>query len=109
MSRQHTYEQIAGSWDLWNEFVNADGNMSRGEFDDLDDDAKIAMQREAFGEDEARANLLEAVELSQGYYGWSWKLRDEDDGYNGKHREREQAENEAIDYIQRRRRDLLPA
>jgi hypothetical protein len=49
MSQQHTYAEIANDWTLWNEFVNTDAAMDRGEFDSLTTEQKVTLQVEAFG------------------------------------------------------------
>ena len=45
-----TYDEIAHNWNLWIEYVDPDGDMTRDEFDAMTTEQKIALQVEAFGE-----------------------------------------------------------
>lgn len=44
-----TYAEIANNWNLWIDYVDPDGNMTREEFDAMTTEQKIALQIEAFG------------------------------------------------------------
>ena len=49
MNIKITYAEIANNWNLWIEYVDQDGTMTREEFDAMTADQKIALQVEAFG------------------------------------------------------------
>ncbi len=51
MSQQHTYAEIARDWDLWCQYVDPDGVMTREEFDAMSPDMKISLQVQSFGPD----------------------------------------------------------
>jgi hypothetical protein len=51
MSNKYTYEQIAGSFQLWSEYFDTDATMTEAEFDALSTDEKVKLQAEAFGEE----------------------------------------------------------
>ncbi len=46
---QYTYQQIANSFNLWQEYVDPSATMTEDEFDALTEDEKIQMQVESFG------------------------------------------------------------
>jgi len=52
MNTNYTYEQIAQNYDLWLEFVDTDGNMSRETFDSTPAETLIAMMVDMFGEEQ---------------------------------------------------------
>jgi len=45
----YTYEQIAQNYDLWLEFVDTDGNMSRETFDATPVNELVAIMIDMFG------------------------------------------------------------
>jgi hypothetical protein len=51
MSQQYTYEQIAENFRLWQEFVDANAEMTEEEFDAMTTEEKVRIQVEAFGEE----------------------------------------------------------
>lgn len=50
-----TYEQTAQDWNLWIQYVDPNGEMSREEFDAASIEEKIALQVTAFGPDPSEA------------------------------------------------------
>lgn len=56
--KQATYTEIATDWALWTEYVDADGTMTREEFDALTIEQKVALQVEAFGAELKRFILI---------------------------------------------------
>lgn len=49
---QHTNNEIATSHALWVEYVNADGTITRAEFDAMSTEQKLALVEAAFGSDQ---------------------------------------------------------
>lgn len=49
MNTNYTYEEIANDYDLWLEFVDTDGNMSRETFDATHVSELVAMMTDMFG------------------------------------------------------------
>lgn len=49
MSQSNTYAEIANDYALWAEFVDTDGAMTEAEFVAMTEEAKIALQVDAFG------------------------------------------------------------
>jgi hypothetical protein len=49
MSRKHTYAEIANSFELWQEYADPQGVMSREEFDAMSHGLRVFAQVEAFG------------------------------------------------------------
>lgn len=47
----YTYEQIANSFQLWNEYFNVTAAMSADEFDSLTIQQRIQMLTDAFGKE----------------------------------------------------------
>ena len=50
-----TYQQIAESFRLWQEYADRDGTMTEAEFDALTVEQRIEILTQAFGADEPRA------------------------------------------------------
>ena len=48
----HTNTEIATSYALWVEYVDADGTTTRGEFDAMTVEQKLALIEAAFGADQ---------------------------------------------------------
>lgn len=44
-------ERIANSWDLWCEYMDTNGEMTREEFDNLTESERLAQIVNCFGED----------------------------------------------------------
>lgn len=51
MSANHTYEQIAEQYSLWIEYVDPNAEMTEEEFNAMSTEEKVALQVEAFGEE----------------------------------------------------------
>ena len=49
MERHYTREQIAADWNLWREYVDPDGTMTREEFDAMTLEQAMKIQEECFG------------------------------------------------------------
>ena len=49
MNTNYTYEQIANDYNLWTEFVDVDGNMSRETFDSTPVNELVAIMIDMFG------------------------------------------------------------
>ena len=49
MSREHTYNEIASNYSLWQQYVDTGAEMSREEFDAMSIEQRVAIQVEAFG------------------------------------------------------------
>lgn len=52
---KHSYNEIANSLNLWNEYFNTGAAMTDDEFHALDVDARVALLVEAFGPESADA------------------------------------------------------
>jgi hypothetical protein len=52
MSRSYNYERIANDFNLWQEFVDVSGLWSEKQFNEADEQEKIALIADCFGEDE---------------------------------------------------------
>jgi hypothetical protein len=50
--QKKTNREIAKSWDLWQEYINPDGTMTRDEFDAMSVDERVDFIVDCFGEDE---------------------------------------------------------
>jgi hypothetical protein len=74
MAREHTYAEIASSFELWQEFVDRQGAMSREEFDAMSHADRVAIQIGVFGPEDlvpTVADLLEQTAISNGLHRWA--------------------------------------
>ena len=70
-----TYEQIAGSFDLWQEYADTAGVFARDEFSSLSIADRVALLIEVFGPEPERAptvdELLESTAIGNGFHDWA--------------------------------------
>lgn len=74
MARKHTYAEIASSFELWQEFVDRQGAMSREEFDAMSHADRVDIQIGVFGPEElvpTVADLLEQTAIGNGLHRWA--------------------------------------
>lgn len=55
MNTTYTYSQIANSYALWTEYADADGIISREQFDTMSEGALVAMLTDMFGAEPTEA------------------------------------------------------
>ena len=70
-----TYEQIASSFDLWQEYADTSGAFGRGEFDAMSVADRVSLLIEAFGPEPERAltvdELLDSTAVGGGFHDWA--------------------------------------
>ena len=74
MAREHTYAEIASSFELWQEFVDRQGAMSREEFDAMSHGLRVFAQVEAFGPEDlvpTVSDLLAQTAIGNGLHRWA--------------------------------------
>lgn len=49
---KHTYSEIVNDWDLWREYVDTAGTMTRKEFDSMKESEKLKIIVSCFGGEE---------------------------------------------------------
>lgn len=49
MTSKYTDEQIAESWELWQQYIDPQGTMTKDEFDAMSFDECLAMLHDCFG------------------------------------------------------------
>lgn len=69
-----TYAEIASSFELWQEFVDANGVTTRQEFDAMTTTDRIAAQIEAFGPEPSPVPTVEQImagtHVANGFHDW---------------------------------------
>lgn len=73
MTRKPTYAEIAADFDLWREYVDTDGVMSREDFDAISAADRISTQIETFGAEvivPTVDEMLERTRVGSGLHEW---------------------------------------
>lgn len=69
-----TYTQIAGDFDLWQEYVDTAGTITREEFDAMSHADRVALQVEAFGPEPPPVptvdDMLASTHLGGHFHEW---------------------------------------
>lgn len=69
------YEQIAGSFDLWQEYADTAGSFSRDEFDAMSLDDRVDLLIQTFGPEPERTltvdELMDSTAVGGGFHDWA--------------------------------------